>query len=401
MPLGAHMTPGALDGVRVIDFTGVIAGPYCTRLMADLGAEVIKVEPPIGDLLRMTFPRRKGRSTYFGQLNAGKKSICLDLKDPRAVELVLKLAEKSDVAVQNFRPGVMRGFGLGYEHMKARNPKIIYCNMSGFGQEGPSKDWAAFAPIIHAAAGLDMAMMSWQQDNTKPLNGSVPFADYMTGVHGNAAIVAALFRRERTGKGEEIDIAMTEVIYNALTNELQEAKMGAAGSRLLYRAIRAKDGLFVVNPLSPNNFADLCKSCGHPEWLEKYPLMTPERQQNWINLLNAVEEWAKDRTAAECEEIISAGGCPVGRLRRVEEALDEPQAQFRQSAVEIEDGAGSFTVANTPLRLCDSESRIREHVPFLGENNAEILCDVLGLKQGELTALIEEGVVQKERAAAQ
>ncbi|MCK9994339.1 MAG: hypothetical protein Dbin4_02859, partial [Alphaproteobacteria bacterium] len=131
MSIQKHVTPGALEGVRVIDFTGVIAGPYCARLMADLGAEVIKVEAPIGDLLRMTMPRRKGRSTYFGQLNAGKKSICLDLKDPRAVELVLKLAEKSDVAIQNFRPGVMRGFGLGYEHMKARNPKIIYCNMSG------------------------------------------------------------------------------------------------------------------------------------------------------------------------------------------------------------------------------------------------------------------------------
>ncbi|HEX4888904.1 MAG TPA: CoA transferase [Alphaproteobacteria bacterium] len=398
MSIQKHVTPGALEGVRVIDFTGVIAGPYCARLMADLGAEVIKVEAPIGDLLRMTMPRRKGRSTYFGQLNAGKKSICLDLKDPRAVELVLKLAEKSDVAIQNFRPGVMRGFGLGYEHMKARNPKIIYCNMSGFGQEGPAADWAAFAPIIHAYAGLDLAMMTWQEDKDKPINGSVPFADYMTGVHGNAAIMAALFRRERTGKGEEIDIAMTDVIFNALTNELQEANFKTAGARLVYRALKAKDGMFVVNPLSPNNFADLSRSCGHPEWPAKYPLQVAERVQNWINLLNEVEAWAKDRTVAEVEQIIREGGCPVARLNRVEDAMQEPQSLFRQCAVEIEDGAGSFTVANTPLRMCDSESRIREHVPFLGENNAEILSGLLGVSQAEFEKLVQDGVVQKEKA---
>ncbi|MEQ1889297.1 MAG: CoA transferase [Alphaproteobacteria bacterium] len=400
MSIQSHVTPGALDGVRVIDFTGVIAGPYSTRLMADLGAEVIKIEAPGGDLLRTILPRRKGRSTYFGQLNAGKKSICLDLKDPRAVDLVLKLAETSDVAVQNFRPGVMRGFGLGYEHLKLRNPKIIYCNMSGFGQEGPASDWAAFAPIIHAYAGLDAAMMTWQSDSQKPINGSVPFADYMTGIHGNAAMVAALFRRERVGKGEEIDIAMTDVIYNALTNELQEHDFQTTAARLMYRPIKAKEGMFVVNPLSPKNFADVCRSCGHPEWAEKYSLQAPERQQNWIGLLNEIEEWAKDRTAAECEEIISAGGCPVARVRRIEDALGDPQALFRQSAIEIKDGAGAFRVANTPLRMCDSESRIREHAPDVGEHNREILQGILGLSDSEIARLVEDRVVQGDRAAS-
>lgn len=397
MTIQAHVTPGALDGVRVIDFTGVIAGPYCTRLMADLGAQVIKVEPPVGDLLRLTFPRRQGRSTYFGQMNAGKQSLCLDLKDPRAVEIVLKLAEVSDVAVQNFRPGVMREFGLGYQDMKARNPKIIYCNMSGFGQEGPAADWAAFAPIIHAAAGLDFAMMSWQEDNTKPINGSVPFADYTTGVHGNAAICAALFRRERTGLGEEIDIAMTDVIYNMLTNELQEAKQKTPGARLKYRALKAKDGWFVVNPLSPKNMSDLGKSCGHPEWPEKFPIRTSERVQNWQNLLNEVEAWAQDYTVEQVEDIIRAGGCPVSRLRRIEDALEQPQAVFRKAMVEVEDGAGAFPVANTPLRMCDSKSQIGPHVPFLGEHNMQILQGVLGLGDSEIAALIDAGIVQKEK----
>lgn len=400
MSIQKHASPGALEGVRVIDFTGVIAGPYCTRLLADLGAEVIKIEAPGGDLLRTVLPRRKGRSAYFSQLNAGKKSICLDLKDPRAVELVLKLAEKSDVAVQNFRPGVMREFGLGYEHLKQRNPKIVYCNMSGFGQEGPASDWAAFAPIIHAYAGLDAAMMTWQEDSNAPVNGSVPFADYMTGIHGNAAITAALFRRERTGKGEEIDIAMTDVIYNALVNELQEHNFQTRAARLQYRPLKCKQGMFVVNPLSPKNFADLCKSTGHPEWMEKFPLMVPERQANYINLLFAIEDWAKDKTAVEVEQIISAGGCPVARVRSIPEALAEPQSQFRKSVVTISDGAGSFVAANSPLRMVDSESRIRDHAPDVGEHNEEILSGVLGLSKAELAKLIEDRVVRVDRSAS-
>jgi len=398
MSITASTSPGALTGVRVLDFTGVVAGPYCTRLLADLGAEVIKIESPAGDLLRLAQPRRHGYSAYFAPLNAGKQSLCLDLKQPRAVELVLQLTEKSDVAVQNFRPGVMRDFGLGYEQLKARNPKIIYCNMSGFGQEGPAADWAAFAPIIHAAAGLDFAMMQWQDDVTKPHNGSVPFADYMTGVHGNSAIMAALFRRERTGLGEEIDIAMTEVIYNALTFELQEANFGLVGGRLKYRVLRAKEGLFVVNPLSPKNFIDLCTATGHPEWLEKFPLRTSERTKNWLALLGAVEEWAQQYTAEECERIISAGGCPVARLRTIKEALDEPQAQFRNSSVVVEDGAGPLTVANTPLRMRESEAGIGARVPGLGAQTAQVLESVLGLSPSEIDKLVQAKVAYREIA---
>lgn len=396
MPAHTSGAPGALEGVRVLDFTGVIAGPYCTRLMADLGAQVIKIEPPMGDLLRLAQPRRHASSAYFGQLNAGKQSVCLDLKQPRAVELALQLAAISDVAVQNFRPGVMRGFGLGYSDLKAQNPKIIYCNMSGFGQAGPTADWAAFAPIIHASAGLDMAMMAWQDDPAKPLNGSVPFADYMTGAHGNSAILAALFRRERTGRGEEIDIAMTEVIYNALSYELQDASFGTPGGRLKYRVLRAKQGMFVVNPLSPNNFTDLCNTLGHPEWLQKYPLRTADRARNWSMLLDEVELWAQAYTAEECERIIGKGGCPVARLRTITEALAGPQAQFRQSSVEIEDAAGAFTVANTPLRMGESESRIGGRVPVLGEHNQQVLGGLLGLSQAELDVLAQAGVMHQE-----
>ena len=395
MSINQALSPGALDGVRVLDFTGVIAGPYCTRLMADVGADVVKIEPPTGDLLRGAAPRRKGRTPYFAQLNAGKSSISVDLKDPRAVELVLKLTETADVAVQNFRPGVLRKFGLGYEQMKARKPDIIYCNMSGFGQEGPSSGYSAYAPIIHASAGLDLAMISHQDGMERPLNGSIPFADYITGVHATTAIMAALFRRERTGKGEELDIAMTEVIYNVLAYELQEAQHHEPVPRAKYKALRAKDEYFVVNPLSPKNFIDLVNAVGHPEWLEKYPLHVPERTANWEKLMVEIENWASDRTAAECEQIIRDGGCPVARFRTVDEALAEEQAKFRHSGVEIDDGGGTFIVPNTPLRMNDAEARIKEKVSMLGDDNSTILRDWLGMSDGEIAELTEAGVLHQ------
>ena len=395
MSIHAHLTPGALDGVRVLDFTGVIAGPYCTRLMADLGAEVIKIEPPVGDLLRGASPRRQGKTPYFGQLNAGKQSICVDLKKPEGVELVLQLVQKADVAVQNFRPGVLRGFGLGFDAMKARNPKIVYCNMSGYGQDGPAAGYSAYAPIIHASAGLDLTMISHQDGMELPLNGSVPFADYMTGVHGTTAILAALFRRERTGRGEEIDIAMADVIFNIQAYELQESQHDKPVPRQKYRALRAKEGFFVVNPLSPKNFLDLVNAVGHPEWLQKYPLNTPERVENWGKLMNALEEWASSRTATECEQIIREGGCPVAKFNTVLEALQSEQSQYRKSGVEIDDGAGPFLVPNTPLRMNESEARIKSTVPELGADNHALLSSWLELSDRRISELEAEGVLCK------
>ena len=397
MSIQQHLTPGALDGIRVLDFTGVIAGPYCTRLMADLGAEVVKIEPPNGDLLRSVVPRRKGKSPFFAQLNAGKNSIAIDLKDQKSIELILNLAEKADVVVQNFRPGVLRGFGLGYEAMKRRNPKIIYCNMSGYGQHGPAEGYSAYAPIIHAAAGLDLTIVEHQTSIDTPVNGSVPFADYTTGVHGATAIMAALFRRERIGEGDEIDVAMADVIFNMQCFELQEAQHPEPVPRTVYRALKAKDGYFVVNPLSAKNFKDLTQAVNHPEWIEKYPLDNKDFAKNWDQLMLAIEDWAQDRSADECEQIIRDGGCPVAKFRTVLEGLQSEQSQYRGSGVVMNDGVGDFLVANTPLRMNAAEASIKPSAPDLGEGNESVLRKWLGMSDDELATLSESGILYKRK----
>lgn len=384
---------GALDGVRVLDFTGVVAGPFGTRLMADLGAEVVKVEPPSGDLLRGAPPRRDGKSPYFGQINCGKKSISVDLKDPRAVDLVRRLVGKTDVVIQNFRPGVMRKFGLGYDDLKQLKPDLIYCSISGYGQHGPASGRAAYAPIIHAASGYDLAVMSYQDHLDRPLNGANATADYLAASLAMGAISAALLKRERTGKGDEIDIAMTEVMQNILAYEIHELQFKAERQRPNYGPVRTKDGFIIVNPISPKNFTDLANAVGHPEWLEKFPLNTKDRLKNWSLLMTELEKWTSERSAEECEEIIREGGCPCSRYRDVWESMHDPQVDAREGVVEINDGAGSYLIPTTPLRLMQSEARPKPFVPDLGGNNAEILQSWLGLEQSDIDQMAAEGVL--------
>src|SRR5215471_3562295 len=183
----------ALGGLRVLDFTTTIAGPHCTRLLADLGAEVIKIESPAGDMMRTRPPLRDGASTSFGQLNAGKKSVALDLKSPAAVEAVRRLVATTDIVVENFRPGVMRRFGLDYEALRRVKPELIYCAISGYGQTGPSAGLPAYAPVIHAASGYDLAHMAYQEGRTRPDNNGVFIADVLSGTYAFGAIMAALY----------------------------------------------------------------------------------------------------------------------------------------------------------------------------------------------------------------
>jgi CoA:oxalate CoA-transferase len=186
-------------GVRVLDFTTTIAGPHCTRLLADLGAEVIKIEAPNGDMMRARPPLRNGASTYFGQLNAGKKSVVLDLKTPSAVKAVQRLAINVDILVENYRPGVMRRLGLDYGVLGKANPRLIYCSISGYGQAGPSSDLPAYAPVIHATSGYDLAHLAYQGGRTRPDYCGIYVADVLSGTYAFGAIAAALHQRQITG----------------------------------------------------------------------------------------------------------------------------------------------------------------------------------------------------------
>ena len=244
-------TTAPLEGVRVLDFSIMLAGPYCARLLADVGADVIKIEPPEGDDMRLRTPLRDGQSTYFGQLNAGKRSLALDLKSADAIKLVHRLVAEADILVENFRPGVMDRLGLGYEALREINPRLIYCSISGYGQSGPAAERAAYAMIVHAESGFDRvadALCRGPGPARRP--GAVFVADVLGGIFGYSAIQTALVQRARTGKGQRIDVALMDCMLNLLVYELQEAQFPIRAPRPTYGPVRAKDGDILIAPVT-------------------------------------------------------------------------------------------------------------------------------------------------------
>src|SRR5712671_4462859 len=215
-------------GLRVLDFSTTIAGPHCTRMLADMGAEVIKVESVEGETMRSRPPVRNGFSTAFGQLNVGKKSLVLDLKSPDAVEIIRRLIPSTDILVENFRPGVMRRLKLDYGSLRELNPKLIYCSISGYGQTGPSAELPAYAPVIHAASGYDMAHLAYQPGRSRPDYCGIYHADVLTGVYAFGAISAALYQRHGSQRGQHIDVSMLESMLSLTLNELQWSQVEAA-----------------------------------------------------------------------------------------------------------------------------------------------------------------------------
>src|SRR3954470_1170603 len=211
----------SFEGLRVLDFSTTIAGPHCTRMLADMGAEVIKIESAEGETMRNRPPVRNGCSTAFGQLNVGKKSLVLDLKSPDAIQIVRRLVAGVDVLVENFRPGVMRRLKLDYGSVRELNAKLIYCSISGYGQSGPSAELPAYAPVIHAASGYDMAHLAYQPGRSRPDYCGIYHADVLTGVYAFGAISAALHQRHGSQKGQHIDVSMLESMSSLALNEMQ------------------------------------------------------------------------------------------------------------------------------------------------------------------------------------
>jgi len=230
---------GPLQGIRVLDFTAMLAGPHCARLMADLGAEVIKIEGPEGDLIRARPPLRQGSSTYFGALNCGKKSVAIDLKADAAKTIIYELARKSDVVVENFRPGVMARLGFDHATLAKHNPRLVYCSISGYGQQGSGATRAAYAPIVHAASGYDAANLTYQAEQDTPASTGIFIADILAGAYAFGAIQAALVHRERTGQGQAIDVSLMDSMLNLMVFECQEAQFPSEqrskGARSMYR----------------------------------------------------------------------------------------------------------------------------------------------------------------------
>ena len=380
--------------LRVIDFTTTIAGPYCARLMADAGADVIKIEAPDGELTRHRPPTRNGASTSYGQLNAGKRSLVLDLKRPAAVEIARKLIATADVLTENFRPGVMAGFGLSYSEVKTLNPRLIYTAISGFGQTGPSAKLAAYAPAIHAAAGFDLAHLTYQGDRTRPDNCGIYIADVLTGTFAYAATATALVQRHRTGLGQMVDVSMLESMLALTLTEVQTSQFPQPPpGRPMFGPVATANGYIMPAVASERSFQNIAAAAGRADWItdprfERYL----DRRRNWGALIEELELWSRTLTTAECQAALNTHGVPCSAYRTVAEALADPQLTERGALAEVHDAGGSFKVMNPPYRLSGATVQVRDFAAELGAHSREIL-HAAGYPEAEIETLIAGGAV--------
>lgn len=384
----------ALSGLQVLDFTIVMSGPMCTRMLADAGADVIKVEPPEGDVVRQRAPVRGGISTYYASMNCGKRSVVLDLGTAEGRRLARQLAAKADVVVENFRPGVMKRLGLDHATLAADNPRLIYASISGFGQTGPRAGAPAYAPVIHAASGFEAANTEYQRDQSRPLNNGIFLADVLGASYAFGAIQMALYERERSGLGQHIDVSLMDSVLGMLIYEMQAAQFPPDRRRQVYEPVRSADGWVMVAAVTPKNQEVLFDVIGDPEAKTDPRFATvAAKESNWGALLELIEGWTRQRSGAECERILMAAGVPCSRYRSVAEAMDDPQLAERGFLAELGDGDGRFKCANLPFLLSRTPTHARPRLAALGEHGAEVLREKLGLDADAVDRLHAVGVL--------
>lgn len=373
-------TTKAFAGLRVLDFSTTIAGPHCARMLADMGAEVIKIETDGGETMRTRPPLRKGCSTAFGQLNVGKKSVVLDLKSEDGKEAVRRLVATADILVENFRPGVMRRLRLDYDRMRPVNPRLIYCSISGYGQSGPSAELPAYAPVIHAASGYDMAHLAYQPGRNRPYYCGVYHADVVTGTYGFGAIASALYQRTVTGLGQHIDVSMLESMLTLTLTELQSSQFPMKPApRPMFGPTETANGYVMITVASEKTFQGLMGVIGRPEWMSdpRFSTYAP-RRENWADMMDGVEAWSRQLSTDACLVALGAAGVPASAYRTIAEALTDPQLAHRQALSSVEDGGGSFQVLNLPFRMTGADTAPGKTIAVLGEHTHE-LRDEVGL----------------------
>ena len=363
-------TTKAFAGLRVLDFSTTIAGPHCTRMLADMGAEVIKIETDGGETMRTRPPLRQGCSTAFGQLNVGKKSLVLDLKSDDGKETVRRLAATADILVENFRPGVMQRLRLDYDSLRQVNPKLIYCSISGYGQSGPSAELPAYAPVIHAASGYDMAHLAYQPGRNRPDYCGIYHADVVTGTYGFGAIASALYQRTVTGLGQHVDVSMLESMLSLTVIELQSSQFAVKPPpRPMFGPTETANGYVMITVASEKTFQGLMGVIGRPEWITdaRFSSYAP-RRENWAAMMDSVEAWSRPLTTDACLVALGAAGVPASAYRTVSEALADPQLAHRQALSEVRDEGGSFQVLNLPFRMSGADTTPAKTIAVLGEH---------------------------------
>jgi CoA:oxalate CoA-transferase len=369
---------GAMSGLVVVDFSTLVAGPWATRLMADSGANVIKVEPAgEGDLLRHTPPMFDGESRVFAQFNRGKQSVALDLKKPENVAAAKRLIDAADVVVESFRPGVMERLGLGAAAARARNPRLIYCSVSGFGQDGPMAAAAAYAPVVHAMSGFDLALLAGEDGAAEPRPASVMIADVVAGAYAFAAVQSALLRRERFGLGAFVDVTLIESMMTLVGIQYQEAQAPKPLRSAAFRPVKAADGHIIVPLVNARNFLAVFSVIGRPAWADDALMAKPaalgSRRREVEDLL---AEWARGRTADECVRLLTAAGAPCAAYGTPRQALEHPHLAARRVFGSLEDAGGSFKVLNPPFRFDGEALSGGGRAPKLGEHTDPVLATV-------------------------
>lgn len=397
-----------LDGIRVLDFTRVLAGPHAARMLCDLGAEVIKIEPPEGDLTRFGQPRLNSLATYFIQQNVGKLNMSLNLADARAVDIVRKLVAMSDVVIENFRPGVMQRLGLGYDTLAAQNERLIYASISGYGATGPWVDRRAYAPVVNAEVGLT----KHQGDVRGGAYANDPFShgDVYTGMEAAAGILAALVQRGRTGRGQYLDISMAETLLYVnehAHDQLWEGEVPADWIRSFqpadYPVLTTRDGSIVVvsgHPASKTNFGWFCAAMERNDLLNDERFVdVPARLAHLADFHAILRAWAATITDAETiETIFAEHNLATGRLRSVADVARTDWAKQRGVITEVSDrGGGTIRIPQSPWKFSDADVRIRGIPKYRGEDNTAVLRDLLGVDDATITRLAHDGVTSSHQ----
>ena len=386
-----------LDGIKVVDLSRILAGPYCSMILADMGAEVVKIENPDGgdDTRAWGPPFLEGESTYFLSINRNKKSLTLNLKDPRGKDVLRRLIAQGDVLLENFRPGALERLGFGYEAVKVLNSRMVYCSVSGFGQTGPDAQRPGYDLIAQGESGL-MSITGYAEG--PPLKVGTSIADIFAGTLAAQGILLALFARERTGRGQLVDVALLDGMLSVLTYQAGSyfATGNSPGRRgnqhpsiTPYEAYEAKDGHLNIGVANNSLYDKFCKVLGREDLIADPRFRgDADRVTNRAALQAILAPIIKTRTVREWLAAFDAAGIPAGAIRSVGEALSAAQALAREMVTEVvHPKIGPMKVTGIPVKLSDTPGAVETPPPLLGQHTDEVLREWVGLRPQDIAGL--------------
>lgn len=402
------------NGIRVLDFCQVIAGSYATTLLGDLGAEIIKIEPPgIGDTLRNTGPKVNGASTFFIQINRNKKSLCIDLKSPEGLDIIKQLIPHVDVITENFKPGVMAKLGLGYEDVKKIKENIIYTSVSGYGHNNNKSQKPAYDIMVQAESGL-MSLNGFPEDG-RPLRSPLSVVDYTTGTNTAFAISSALYHLKNTGQGQFLDIAMYDSIISVMDNsfliyesqkdnpdlDFEKEGIKSTGNHhpgtSPHGCYKTLDGFVAHTSLTNDMWNKILQIIGRTDLGNNPDFNSPEqRKQNWQQVDKLIEEWTSKNTTDGVIEAFNNYGLPCGKARNIDEVFNDNHNSEREIFKEVNHPiAGKIKISNTPIKFSKTPAKIDKPAPLLGENAYEICENLLKFSKTEVDELINKNIIFK------